>query len=99
MECREPRAGHRIQSAYTDTRRAILRFCENDRWICRVAADGSLRPHITFDPFSRQWMYLLCEGAYGILRSPGWQGDQMVYAGRMTMIGVECDWRQNVDQD
>jgi len=30
-------------------------------------------PNITFDPFSKQWMYVLIDGAYGILRSPeGW---------------------------
>lgn len=55
-------------------------------------------PHITFDPFSRQWIYVLTNGAYGILRSSeGWtqteKGDRIVFIGLMTMLGINCDWR------
>jgi hypothetical protein len=45
------------------------------------------RPQITFDAFSREWIYLIHEGAYGILRSAGWMGNRIVSTGRMTMIG------------
>ena len=80
--------------AYTDIGTGAYRFCERDTWICRVDRTGRERPHITFDPFSNQWIYLLAEGAYGIMRSPGWTGNQIVFTGRMTMIGVDCDLRQ-----
>jgi hypothetical protein len=55
---------------------------------------GVERRHITFDPFSRQWMYLLMDGAYGIMRSPGWIENRIVFEGHLTMIGVECHMRQ-----
>jgi len=51
-------------------------------------------PHITFDPFSQQWIYLLIWGSYGELRSPeGRTGHQIVFRGLMTMIGLTRDWR------
>ena len=78
--------------AYQDQGKGSFRFCENDGWICLVRG-GKEKPHITFDPFSRQWMYVLTEGAYGILRSPGWRGNQLIFTGHMTMIGVDCEWR------
>ena len=84
----------RKNPAYTDIGAATLRFCEKDAWICMVGADGRERPFITFDPFSRQWMFGLAEGAYGILRSPGWKGRCMIFTGHMTMIGVDCEIRQ-----
>jgi len=80
--------------AYTDPGTATLRLCENGSWICRVGADGRERPFITYDPLSKQWMYILAQGAFGILRSPGWHGNQIVFEGRMTMIGVDCELRQ-----
>ncbi|HME08139.1 MAG TPA: hypothetical protein VKG25_13875, partial [Bryobacteraceae bacterium] len=43
---------------------------------------------------SKQWMYILAQGAFGILRSPGCRGNQIVFEGRMTMIGVDCELRQ-----
>jgi hypothetical protein len=39
-------------------------------------------------------MFVLAEGAYGILRSPGWTDNRIVCAGHMTMIGVDCEMRQ-----
>jgi hypothetical protein len=69
-------------------------ICEKGNWVCMVAPDGRETPHITFDPFSRQWIYLLMQGAYGLLRSPdGWQGDEIAFMGTMTMLGVNCNWR------
>jgi hypothetical protein len=54
---------------------------------------GKLIPNITFDPFSRRWMYVLTNASYGVLRSPGWDGNQIVFTGPMSMIGVDCEWR------
>ena len=84
----------RANPAYTDVGVARFTCCEKDNWICRVTPDGREARHITYDPFSRQWIYLLLEGAYGILRSAsGWNGDQIVFSGLMTMIGMNCEWR------
>ena len=59
-----------------------------------IAPDGLEIPQITFDPFSRQWIYLLMMGSYGLLRSAeGWIGDKIEFTGLMTMIGVNCEWR------
>jgi hypothetical protein len=80
--------------AYTDVNTYTYSVCEKGNWICITGADGREKPHITFDPFSRQWIYVLTEGAYGILQSPGWTGNQIVFTGHMTMIGVECEMRQ-----
>ena len=78
--------------AYTETGAGSLTLCEKENWICR-GREGSQKPHITFDPFSRQYMYVLTEGAYGILRSPGWEKNWLMFSGHMTMIGVDCEWR------
>jgi hypothetical protein len=78
--------------AYAETGTGVLTLCEKENWICR-GREGSQKPYITFDPFSRQYMYVLTEGAYGILRSPGWQDQSLVFTGHMTMIGVDCEWR------
>jgi hypothetical protein len=83
----------RTNPAYTDRHTFQYQFCEKDAWICSVRG-GVERRHITFDPFSRQWMYVLIEGAYGIMRSPGWDGDHITFEGLVTMIGVECYMRQ-----
>ncbi len=79
--------------AYVDD--GVSRFAvSDDSWICAVLPDGSLVRQITFDPFSRQWFYVLTRGSYGMLRSPrGWEGNQLRFTGRMTMIGIECEWR------
>jgi hypothetical protein len=81
--------------AYEDFGSGTYRFCEKDSWICLVGKDGRERRYLTFDPFSKQWIYLLAEGAYGILRSSGWHGDALVFEGEMTMIGVNCVLRQS----
>jgi len=37
---------------------------------------------------------VLTQGSYGLLRSrEGWIGDRIVFSGRMTMLGIDCDWR------
>src|ERR1700682_16566 len=58
----------RISPAYTDTGTGRFSLCEKSNWICLVAPDGKEIPHITFDPFSKQWIYVLTLGSYGILR-------------------------------
>lgn len=88
----------RVSPAYTDIGTSRFSICENGNWICAVRPDGREISHITFDPFSRQWFYLLANGAYCLLRSPqGWAhtqaGDQIVFTGLMTMIGITCEWR------
>ena len=80
--------------AYEDRSTGMYRFCEKDAWICLIGKDGRERKFITFDPFSKQWMYLLAEGAYGFLRSGGWSGHELAFEGEMTMIGVNCILRQ-----
>jgi hypothetical protein len=79
--------------AYTDA--GTQRFAvSEDGWICSVAADGTEHRTLTFDPFSRQWIYVLLRGSFGMLRSKdGWRGDEIAFSGLMTMIGVECEWR------
>jgi hypothetical protein len=82
-----------LSPAYTDVGTIAFALCENDTWICLVGRDGRQHRHITYDPFSRRWMYVLIEGSYGVLHSPGWMGKQIVFTGHMTMLGVECEWR------
>src|SRR5262249_33358653 len=84
----------RFSPAYTDVGTGRFSFCEKDNWICAVGPDGRETPHITFDPFSKQWIYLLIRGSYGVLRSAeGWIGNQIVFTGLLTMIGINCEWR------
>ena len=84
----------RVSPAYTDIGSSRFSLCEKDSWICLVAPEGQETRHITFDPFSKQWIYVLIQGSYGMLRSPqGWIGEQIVFCGLMTMIGINCEWR------
>ncbi len=84
----------RLSPAYADVGSSRFSFCEKDAWICLAAPDGKESRNITFDPFSRQWIYALTQGSYGILRSPdGWVNDRIAFSGRMTMIGIDCEWR------
>jgi hypothetical protein len=83
----------RLSPAYVDAGSVKYVFCEKDNWICVVGRDGRQHRQITFDPFSQQWIYLLAEGSYGVLRSSGWTGNEIVFTGLMTMIGLNCEWR------
>ena len=84
----------RLNPAYVDTGVSKFSLGEKDAWICSVAPDGRESPHITFDPFSEQWIYVLTQGSYGILRSrEGWSGERIVFSGLMTMIGIDTEWR------
>ena len=82
-----------LSPAYTDVGSSRFSLCEDGAWIC-IAPDGNETRHITFDPFSRRWIYVLAHGSYGILRSrEGWISDRIVFTGAMTMIGIDCEWR------
>ena len=82
-----------LSPAYCDRGTAAFARSDDGRWISAVTADGRRLPMITFDALSRTWMYLLMSGSYGLLRSAGWVGNQIVFTGLMTMIGIECDWK------
>ena len=83
----------RVSPAYTDVGSSRFSFDEKTGWISIVSPDGKETPNITFDPFSRQWIYLLIRGAFGILRSDGWGGDTIQFTGLMTMLGINTEWR------
>jgi hypothetical protein len=36
---------------------------------------------------------VLTRGSYGILRSEGWQGNELIFAGQMAIIGIHCEWQ------
>lgn len=83
-----------LSPAYSDIGISRFGFGEGGAWICALAPDGREIPQITFDPFSRQWIYLLTRGSYGLLRSPnGWVGNTISFTGVMTMIGINLEWR------
>ena len=49
---------------------------------------------LAYARFRGQWIYVLIQGSYSILRSPqGWIGEQIVFSGLVTMIGITCEWR------
>jgi hypothetical protein len=84
----------RISPSYTDVGCCSFSLCEKGGWICIVEPDGCNIRHITYDPLSQQWIYLLTRGSYGLLRSPdGWIEDRIVFTGSMTMVGINCEWR------
>lgn len=83
-----------VSPAYGDIGTARFTVNEKSHWICMMAPDGEEIPQITFDPFSRQWIYLLTKGSYGMLRSAeGWKGESIAFTGLMTMIGINTEWR------
>jgi hypothetical protein len=84
----------RFSPAYVDA--GVSRFSINERgdWLCFVSPDGAETQHITFDPFSRQWIWVLIRGAYGMLRSgKGWEGNKITFSGEMTMLAPTRPWR------
>ena len=86
----------RLSPAYTDIGSSRFSLCEKGTWLCYVTPDGKEIRQITYDPFSRQWIYVLLQGAYGVLRSAeGWRDGRIVFTGLMTMIGIDCEWRMS----
>ena len=66
----------RLSPTYTDVGSSRFTIGDKGAWICLVEADGKEIRHITCDAFSRQWIYILARGSYGVLRSPeGWLTD------------------------
>jgi hypothetical protein len=83
-----------VSPTYADIGTSRFVLGEGGAWVCALAVDGREIPQITFDPFSRQWIYLLARGSYGLLRSPeGWVGNSIAFLGHMTMIGINLEWR------
>lgn len=83
-----------VSPAYSDVGTSRFGPSADGAWICALAPDGREIPQITFDPFSRQWIYLLTKGSYGLLRSAeGWVGSTIAFTGTMTMIGINLEWR------
>ena len=83
--------------AYTDTYLYTYQLCEGDTRISITGPGGNPRPYLTFDPFSRRWMMTFVDGLYGVLQSGGgWQDNFVVFAGRLTMLGIDCELRQTM---
>src|SRR5262249_18490006 len=70
--------------AYIDVGRVRYVRSDDAAWICVAMPHGKAVPLLTFDAWSRQWIYVLTNGAFGILRSVGWEDDQLVFTGTMT---------------
>ena len=86
----------RCNPAYTDVGTCRFSLCEKEAWVCIVEPGGAEMKNITFDPFGRQWIYMQTRGSYGLLRSAeGWVGEQIVFTGSMTMLGINCEWRMS----
>jgi hypothetical protein len=41
-------------------------------------------------------MMTFVDGLYGVLQSGGWQDNFVVFAGCLTMLGVDCELRQTI---
>jgi hypothetical protein len=89
----------RISPAYCDRGTATFALSPDGLFMCMVGRDTKLTPLMTFDPWSRRWIYMLTSGSYGVLRSPGWSHDRIVFTGLMTMIGIDCEWRMTWTRD
>jgi hypothetical protein len=83
----------RVSPAYCDVGEARFTMSDDGAWMCAIGRDDRPVPLITFDPWSRLWMYVLTNGSYGILRSSGWEAHRIIFNGTMTMLGVTCEWR------
>jgi len=90
----------RFNPAYTDVGTITFSFDEKAGWLYVAPKTGPQIPHITFDPLSKQWVYVLLRGAYGVLRSEaGWIDNRIVFSGFMTMVGINCEWRMTMTRD
>lgn len=90
----------RASPAYTDAGVSRFKLSDKADWLCMVGPDGKETPNVTFDPFSKQWIYLLMRGAYGMLRSAqGWQDNRLVFSGEMTMLGPPRGWRLTLTRE
>ena len=74
--------------AYVDTYHYTYELAENGTRYSVSGHGAKARPYLTFDPFT--------EGLYGVLQSDGWEGDSIIFTGRLTMLGVDCELRQTI---
>lgn len=82
--------------AYTDTYFYTYELADNGTHFTVSGHGAKARPYMTFDPFSNRWMMTFTEGLFGVLQSDGWQGDAIIFAGPLTMLGVDCELRQTI---
>jgi len=82
--------------AYEDTYRYTFELRDDGTRIYIAGPDAKFRPYLTWDPFSKRWMMTLIEGGFGVLQSSGWAGDSIVFTGRVTMLGADCDLRHTI---
>ena len=78
---------------YVDIGRVTYVRSDDSAWICTALPNGKTVPLLTFDAWSRQWIYVLTNGAFGLLRSAGWVDHRIEFTGIMTIVGVTCEWR------
>jgi len=82
--------------AYEDTYHYTYELRDDGARMYLAEPDGKFRPYLTWDPFSERWMMTLIEGAFGVLQSPGWSGDSIVFTGNVTMLGANCEIRHTI---
>lgn len=82
--------------SYSDTYVYTYEWADNETRITVTGPSGKARPLLTFDPFSNRFMTTFIDGLYGVLQSDGWQGDRIVFVGKLTMLGVDCELRQTL---
>jgi len=85
-----------VSPAYTDTYPYTYRFSEDGTTLC-ILRGGKEVPNLTYDAFSKKWVFMLPGGgAFGILTSPGWKDGSIEFIGHVLMLGVECEMRTTV---
>ena len=53
-----------LSPEYSDIGSTRFSFNKNSGWINLVASNEKETPYMTFDPFSKQWIYVLIQGSY-----------------------------------
>ena len=43
-------------------------------------------------------MMTFVDGVYGVLQSEGWAGETIMFTGRVTMLGIDCELRQTIER-
>lgn len=75
--------------AYCDTGTSSYSASNDGMWIL-----GKGQPFLTYDPFSKRYIFVLTRGSFGVLRSTrDWDGRTIAFEGSMTMLGIDLDWR------
>jgi hypothetical protein len=85
----------RVSPSYTDIGSCTFALCEKDTWICTIEPDGRHARQICYDPLSRQWIYVLTAVRMAsCVRARDGTVTASSSAGSMTMVGIDCEWRQ-----